>query len=99
MHLARNLGGVGKVRGLLDGKGVHVGPKADHPVRGIAPALDDSHDPGLAEAGHHLVAAEALQLFGDDPGRAVHVEHELGVLVQVATEAGQLLEVGREERA
>ena len=54
-------------------------------------ALDDADDAGPADAGHDLVAAECLELVGDDAGGAVHVEEELGVLVEIAAPAGDLV--------
>ena len=54
-------------------------------------ALDDADDAGPADAGDHLVAAELLQLLGDDPGRAVDVVVELGMRVEVLPPGGDLI--------
>ena len=45
--------------------------------------------------GDDLVAAERLELVGNDAGRAVHVEEQFGVLVEVAPPGGDFVgEVG-----
>ena len=48
------------------------------------------HDAGAPDPRHHLVAAEFLQLLGNDPGGAVGVEQDLGMFVQVAPPRGDL---------
>ena len=53
--------------------------------------MDDADHAGPADARHHLVAAEGLELVGDDAGGAVHVVHELGMLVQVAAPRRDLI--------
>ena len=51
-------------------------------------AADDADHAGAADAGHHLVAAEALQLVGDHAGGAVHVEQQLRMGVDVLPPGG-----------
>jgi hypothetical protein len=56
---------------------------------------DHADDAGPAEAGDHLVAAEGLELFGDGSRRAMDVEQELGVGMDVAPPGGDLaMQVG-----
>src|SRR5262249_31479099 len=43
------------------------------------------------DAAHHLVAAESLELLGDDAGRAMHLVEDLRMLVDVAAPAGDLV--------
>ena len=95
VHLPGSLRPVGHIARLLDRQGVHVGPEADHPAGGDAPAPDDADNARAAKAGHHLVAAERLELVGDDPRRAVNVEEQLGMLVEIAAPGGDVIdEVG-----
>ena len=61
----------------------------------VRAALDDADDAGPAEAGHDLVAAEALELVRHDPRGAVNVEQKLRVFVEVAAPGGDFIgEVG-----
>ena len=87
VHVARRLGGVGQAGDLRHGQRVHVGAHADHLARGGLATPDDADHARPADAGHHLVAAECLELVGDDPGRAVHVVEHLRVLMDVAAPA------------
>src|SRR5207245_7872991 len=58
-------------------------------------AADHADDAGPAEAGDHLVAAEGLELFGDGSRRAMDVEQELWVSVDIAPPGGNLaMQVG-----
>ena len=52
------------------------------PERRLA-SLDDANDAGLADPGHHLVAAEGLEFFLHDPGRAMHLVKQLRVFMDV----------------
>ena len=83
VHLARSLGGIRNAGCLQDRQRIHVGAQAHHPARRGLAALDNADHAGLADAGHDLVAPECRQLVGNDAGRAVHVEAELGMLVQI----------------
>ena len=77
MHAAGNLARhrASPVASVI-GKRVHVGPKTDgRPV--ALPPLDEADDAGAADAGHHLVAAEALELLGDESRRLLHVEQQV----------------------
>ena len=94
MHLAVGLGGIGLAGDFGQRQRIHVGTQADDLARARLRALDDADDAGLADAGDDLVAAELLQLLGDDAGRAVHVELQLGMLVQVAPPGGDLVVQG-----
>ena len=83
MHLARYFRGIGKARLLHDRQGIHIGAQADHLAGCAAAALQDPDDTRLADAGHHLVKAEVTQLLGHDPRRAVQVEAQLRMLMEV----------------
>ena len=89
VHLAWGLRGVGLAGGLGDRQRVHVGAQADGGAAALA-AANDADDAGLADAGHHLVAAEFLQLLGDEGRGLEHVEIQLRLLVDVTTPAGDL---------
>ena len=58
-------------------------------------ALDDADDAGPADAGDHLVKAEAAELLGDGRGGAVDVVHDLGMAVDVVAPRSDLVvEIG-----
>src|SRR5262249_30208136 len=80
----------GRTRFLLDRQGVHVGTQPDHLAAGLA-AADDADNTGAAEAGHDVVAAEALEFFRNDACRAMHVILKLGMGVQVTPPGGDLI--------
>ncbi len=86
MHLAVVGGAMGERVALLDRQRIHVGAEADAAGRVAAP--DGADDAGLGEAAMHL-AAELLELGGDEVGRAALLESELGMGVDVAAEARQ----------
>jgi hypothetical protein len=46
-------------------------------------AADDADHAGAADAGHHLVAAEALELLRHDARGAMHVEQQFRMGVDV----------------
>ena len=96
MHLARHGGTVGNVVRLLDRQRVHVGAQPDHPSDARPSAAADHADhAGAADPGHHLVAAEALELVGHHRRGAVHVVEKLRMGVDVAPPGGDLaVEVG-----
>ena len=72
VHLARHGGLVGEIGRFLDRQRVHVGAQPHHLAAGFA-ATDDADHAGPPDAGHDLVAAEALELVGDRRRGAVHV--------------------------
>ena len=70
-----------------DGEGVDVGPKgADGPRPG---ALDVSDDAGLRDT-RYCTQSQPLQRFGDERGRLVLLERELGAAVEPAAKAHDL---------
>ena len=73
VHLAGHRRFVGDVVGFLDRQRVHVGAQPDHPAAGTLAAADHADHAGAADPGHHLVAAEALELVGDRRRGAVDV--------------------------
>jgi len=91
MHLARHRRLVGNVVGFLDRERVHVGAQPDYPTAlpCRTPANDADHS-GAANAGHHLIAAKAAQLFGHRARGAMHVVEELRMGVQVAPPRGDV---------
>jgi hypothetical protein len=91
MHLARRLGFIRQVVGLIDRQRVHVGAQADGLSRRAFAAADDADHAGAADARHHLVAAERLELVGDRGRRAMHVVHEFRMGMQVMPPVGDLV--------
>ena len=72
VHLARHGGLVGEIGRFLDRQRVHVGAQP-HDFAAVLTATDDADHAGPPDAGHDLVAAEALELVGDRRRGAVHV--------------------------
>ena len=64
-----------------DRQRVHVGAERDGAL--ARPTFEDAHHAGLRQPSMHL-DAEGLQLFGDDRRRALLLEAEFGVGVNVA---------------
>ena len=71
MHLAVVPGAVPEIVLLVEVEGVEIGAQPDRPGRG--PGLQPADHAGLCQPSMDL-DAEALQLFGDDVGRAVFLE-------------------------
>ena len=96
VHLAGHGRLVGKVVRLLDRQRVHVGAQPDHLAGAARPvALDDADHAGAADPGHHLVAAERLELLGDRRRGAVHVVEQLRMGMDVVPPGGDLaMQVG-----
>ena len=90
VHLAGHRRLVRQAGLLLERQRVHVGAQPDHLAAGLA-AADDADDAGAADAGHHLVAAETLELFRHRGRRAVHVVLQLRMGVHVAAPGGDLV--------
>ena len=93
MHLARHRRLVRQAGRFLDRQRVHVGAQPDRlgrPCRRPV-AADDPDHAGPADARHHLVAAEALELLGHRGGGAVHVVLQLGMGMQVAPPGGDVV--------
>ena len=85
-HPGRGAGPLG-AGGLLDRQGVHVGPQPEA-ARPVA-AHQAPDDPGAADAPLDFIAP-ALELVGHQGGGAVLLERELGMAVDVATQADEL---------
>src|SRR5215469_1911702 len=91
VHLARHRRFVRDIAGLLDRQGIHVGTQSDDPATSSAlAAADHAHHARAPDPGHHLVAAEALELVGNAGRRALHVVKEFGMGVDVAPPSGDL---------
>ena len=90
VHLAGHRRLVRQSGFLLDRQRVHVGAQADDLVGFALAAVDDADHPGAAEAGHHLVAAEGLELVGDDAGGAQDVVLQFRVGMQIVPPFGDL---------
>jgi hypothetical protein len=91
VHHARNLRGVGHAALFFHRQRVHVGAQADDAVRRSLAASDDADHAGAADPGHDLVAAEFLQTFGDDSGRAMHFVQEFRMLVKIMAPGGNFI--------
>jgi len=91
VHLAGHGRTIRQPGQLLDRERIHVGAQPDDFVGLSLAATNDADHAGAADAGDDLVAAERLELVGDDAGGAMDVEAELWMGVQVAPPAGDLL--------
>ena len=96
VHLAGRLGGIRHAGRLHDRQRVHVGAQPHHPARCRLAPLDDADHAGPADAGHDLVAAESLQFLRHDAGRALQVEADLRVRMQVLPPFGDFVLHGRD---
>ena len=88
VHFPGNRRLVGKFVGLLDRQRVHVGAQADRLAGGALAAADDADHAGAAETGDDLVAAEGLELFGNRAGRAMYIEQQFRMGMQVPPPRG-----------
>jgi hypothetical protein len=91
MHLAFMARAVVEVVGLDDRQRVHIGPQPDGLLAIADPKRAD--DAGGAEAAMNL-HAEFFQLAGDDVGRAVFLEPEFRMRMDVAPPAGHVVPEG-----
>ena len=90
VHLARHRRFVRQAGFFLERQRIHVGAQADDLVAGLA-AADDADDAGAADAGDHLVAAEALELVGDRRRGAVHVVVQFRMGVNIPPPCGDFV--------
>lgn len=88
MHAAGELRGMRQLGQLLQRKTVHVGAQADGALARLI-AADHADDAGLADILGDLDAPFA-QLVGDELGRAMFLEAELGMGVDVAADRREL---------
>ena len=98
VHRPGGLRGVGNAGDLIERQCIHVGAQAEGPdllpLAGLA-APDQPDDPGTAHAGHHLVAAELLQPFGDEGRGAMHFVEQLRVRMDILPPRGDIgLQIG-----
>ena len=94
VHLAGHRRLIRQAGLLLERQRIHVGAQPHHLAAGLATGLaaaDDADDAGAADAGHHLVAAEILELFRHRGGRAMHVVLQLRMHMHVAAPGGDLV--------
>ena len=68
---------------FLDRQGIHVRPQADDFAASVLLALDHADNARAAYARHHLVDTEVLQLLFDHTRRAVDIEQQFGIGVNV----------------
>jgi hypothetical protein len=96
MHFARYGRSIWEIGRLLDRQRIHVGAQSDDPAAVVRlAATDHPNYAGAADAGHHLIAAEAFQLLGDGRRGAMHVIKELRMGVDVVPPGGDLaMQVG-----
>jgi hypothetical protein len=87
VHDAGVTGAVGRVVGLDDGQGVHVG--ADGDQRAVVAQV--GHNPCLADAGADTVAADLGQRIGHQGRGLKLLEAEFGVGVNDAPQADHLI--------
>src|SRR5262249_23304371 len=59
-------------------------------VGGLFASADHPDNPGAADTGEHLIAAENLQFFGHDARGAVDIEQQFRMRMKIATPGGDL---------
>ncbi len=91
MHHALVLRGMRSAGFFENRQRVHIGAQADDLRRRGLAALDDADHAGLADPGHHLVAAEIAQMLRNNPCRPVHVILQFGMHMQVAPPRGDVV--------
>lgn len=75
----------------MDRQRIHIGPQTDYLARlRLAPA-DHANDARAPDAFKHLVAAKRAQLLSHDARRAVSIEQQLGMFVEILTPRGDVL--------
>ena len=96
VHLAGHRRLIWEIVRLLDRQRIHVGAQSDDSAAIVPLAAADHPDhAGAADAGHHLVAAEALELLGHGSRGAMHVVQQLRMGVDVVPPGGDLaMQVG-----
>ncbi len=88
VHIAVRLRAIGCVVGLDDRQRVHIGADGDRWPIAVAQLANDAGD---ADAGAHLDAADLAQRVGDQRRGAHFLEGQLGVAVDLAPQANQLV--------
>ena len=89
VELARMGGAERQIGVLVHGQGIHVGAQANGPPLALCP-FQHADDAGLADAPVYL-KAPLLQKAGDDAGRALFLEADFRVGVEVMAQGRQLL--------
>ena len=97
VHLAGRRRLVREVGGFHDRQRIHVGAQPDrlYPAVGRLAAMDDADHAGPADAGDHLVAAEALELVRHRGRGPVHVVEQFRMRVKVVAPFGDVAVQGR----
>lgn len=83
VHLARHLGLVGNILGILQGQRIEVGAKCDDGAIGVA--LNVTQNAGLGKP-VHMLDAELVEAGLHLLGGAVLLESELWMLVEIPTD-------------
>ena len=89
VHPAPELRRMRKIVFFVHGQRIHVRAQADCSATFVALARDHGDDAGTADA-RVVLDAEPVELAGDDLGRSMLLESELGVCVQIASQLGEL---------
>ena len=87
MHLTRNFGGIRQAGFFKDRQRINIRAQANGAAIINAPT-DHADNPGLGDAGHHLITAEVAQLFGNDAGSAHLLKPHFGVFMKIAPPGG-----------
>jgi hypothetical protein len=88
MHHAIGLGCELNARKLLQGEGVHIGPKCYDMSR--CPSFEESHHAGASDPGLYL-HTDASQLFGDEGGSPALLEGEFRIRMDSASETDHVV--------
>ncbi len=77
-------------------QGIHIGPQANDLAGAVSLAPEHTDNACPAKASDHLVKAEFAQLLGNDPRRAVDLEMQLRVLMEITSPCCHLCMQGRD---
>jgi hypothetical protein len=88
MHNASIDGGVGKARGLRDGKRIHVSTKP-HPAIALSLAPDHADNPRAANSGMNLIDAESAKLIGNNGTCAAFLKPDFRMGMKIAEDCSK----------
>ena len=84
VHLACGVRCPWLARDLRQRQRIHVRAQSHRRAFAVTPPYD-ADDAGTADPRLHDVTTELVQLIRDEPGRLVHIEHQLGIRMQMMT--------------
>ena len=83
MHPPRHGAGMGQARGLMHWQRIHIGAQADAAAWTVA-SMDQPHNAGHTDPLLDQITTKGAQLFGHNRSRAVAVEPQFGMGVEIA---------------